>query len=392
MAGAHAAVKVDPTESWASIQDTSGRLRTWQIAEEGRLGALVMDTREAQCIAMEFEWVGPKLVYWQVSGIEDWRSFERTQSHIGEYVTAHSRTVCWEPERNQQRVLLDQASPIMLSNPEGTKFAVFRRVLEWEAATDLVTLVRVYSFPEMGLLSSFDLVGGELLGGSLFNPGSTYPLWWIPDTDSFFMVASEPGRAYPGARHDTSVRVLQVVSSDGGVHTLTDTWNGRIWAEGRWCVGAATMPVCSVNGGSRAVALVRGWETPHRLSFFSVSGPEREHRFGQQTYYPPGLREFSKSWSLVGITPSGCDLILQDLGPDGCIDYAETGWLYAYNLENGRLRRVVKLGAIERQFGWVGNQWLMVEYVSGVDDEKNPFYRLRHIGAVQVPPENEPEG
>jgi len=104
------------------------------------------------------------------------------------------------------------------------------------------------------------------------------------------------------------------------------------------------------------------------------------------------LREFSKSWSLVGITPSGCDLILQDLGPDGCIDYAETGWLYAYNLENGRLRRVVKLGAIERQFGWVGNQWLIVEYVSGVDDEKNPFYRLRHIGAVQVPPENEPEG
>jgi hypothetical protein len=385
-------VAADTQGRWLAVcSRATGRLRVWELSPEVTLGNLRMDSHGQGYVARELLWAGKYLAFWQIEGIEDYQEFESNPpENASEFVTDHSRTVCWDPETEDRWVVARARAPQLLTSQTGDRIAVFTTTGEPGALS-----ARVYSVPELNVARSFVVHLDDSYQRFLLEPLKV--LSWHPDGDRFLALAQAEGRPRripPG--HEDSYIVLVVLNSEGSVERLSNATDARLWPEGNWAMatpptavaGIGKLTPTPVQDGKLVACIVGPWgRLAPRLAFFGLGGVAVEYALGFRWYDgPKPLRREGVVFVNVTVTPDGRRMILQEVAEERDHEYGEKSRVWAWDFEEQRGQCLALVPRITTVFGWTRQHYLLIGTEGTVEGTAPLRWTTNDYGVLYVPP------
>ncbi|MEM2691473.1 MAG: hypothetical protein QXS01_05170 [Candidatus Bathyarchaeia archaeon] len=117
------------------------------------------------------------------------------------------------------------------------------------------------------------------------------------------------------------------------------------------------MPSIALQGGRGYVALMSSKRHKHTcLGIYSLEKLEKEYVIvGWDIPYPKELKSLGEC-TLIAVTPYG-RLILQE---GRFAPYGEKRRVWVWDIQTGTVRPLAQVGWIEKVYGWIGTEWMVV--------------------------------
>jgi hypothetical protein len=301
---------------------------------------------------VDVEWAGDDLLLSVLPGV-------RHSEDVGPEDYKSWQVLVVNPKTKRLRQFTNVPAQSILSNEVGDKVLLGR--LDWFGDRGELWF-GVFRYPDgkqMGSVRFTDPV--KQLGGYTLNSvRSRRLLGWADDKEHIWVIGEREGpRITPGVGKE-SVPVLISVDMKG--NAIVETGDPKrcwvLWSSLDYTnivmpgktngLEAHRMRAQMLKDGRLALTVAPG----PRISIFSMRCVRKEY-YIEPRRYPTELRDLLKNgWRtrVLAITLDGENLVLQ--GKDG--------WVWTWNLESNRMRRLVKAPYIEAAFGWLGGEYLMV--------------------------------
>lgn len=372
---------------WVAALVPGGHLRIWELAQHGELGALVWRTPADGDVASAIAWLGDRLVFGELPGINNWGDFydvyppqPPAYDKYDEYLAHHSRTVAVDPKTGARAVIIGDGAGTAVSDPLGEHLVLCNATYtddfvdhSWERAD-----VQIHD-PRTGLhVRGFRPEIAQSLRGSgaLSVQREPRALARSGDWVGFWALGWGEDRELPDEYRATPQPAVVTISLDGDVHDLSDGYKRR-YQDGYIGLPATT----TEPDGQPAIGfmLTRSRGMPYRLAFHRPTGELlREYDFGLRWGCLRDATGYDGQWTPLTVTPDGHWLLLHAVWAGVCPPTrGDPCCIWMWHLDRRVALPVARLHGITGSFGWLHDEYLILEVQA--QNETGREYGVLHV-------------
>jgi len=394
-------IEVDPQHHWVAQMDAGweGWLKVWRLRKDLTIGEKLLDIggkKGEGFFVRDIEWVGKRLL---ISIIEGYDTFLEWDKKAEKVIDKQGRPILidvekpwrakwliFDPQTRQMKDLgvnKDLSHAKLFAHPSGEKVLIVDK--RWQGIFE-TKQVKIFSL-QLALNAKPEII--KKLDFPYRAVGRFFlPVQWI-DEQHFWAIGTD----------ERGSRKLLVVGLDGSVKKLTpdDHWllGGDVYGVLPLVIDPwlCRMPSVASQDGRRYIALMSSRRKKHTcLGYYSTEKLEREQVIvGWNIPYPEVLKPLGQRiLVVVAVAPDG-RLILQE---GWFASYGEKKRVWVWNIDKGTITPLVEVGWIEQIYGWLGEEWMIIEVrgefikevevqydVGGkrIEKEANLEYGLLHV-------------
>jgi hypothetical protein len=348
-------IEVDSQHYWVAQMDVGwkGWLKVWRLKKDLTIGEKLLDIggkKGEGFFVRDIEWVGKWLLISIIEGYDTFLEWDKKDVEK----PWQTKLLIFDPQTHQMKDLginKDLLNTKLFAHPSGEKVLIVDTRGQGIFGTKQIKIFSLQptlnAKPEIikNLDFPYKVVGRFFL-----------PVQWLPDGQHFWAIGTD----------ERGAQKLLIVGLDGSVKKLTpdDHWllGGDVYGVLPLVIEPWLCRMSSVTSQDRQryIALMSSRRKKHTcLGYYSTEKLEKEQVIvGWDIPYPEVLKPLGQRiLVVVAVTPDGC-LILQE---GWFASFGEKKRVWVWNIDKGTITPLIEVGWIEQIYGWLGEEWMIVE-------------------------------